>query len=114
MQLRQKLGTYAGTAVEVVRVLRDEELELTEALEFDEGEGGCVGRDPVAWNPPPWRGQAGVTPRPLPIGAAKVRDAGVSTNARAREGDDVLGVDDPAGDLFNLPVASNDQEPSFS
>lgn len=48
VQLRQKLGTYAGTAVEVVRVLRDEELELAEALKFDEGEVGCVGRVPVA------------------------------------------------------------------
>lgn len=95
VQLRQDLRTYAGTAVKVVRVLGDEELKPAQALELDERQVGYVGRDLVTWNPPPGCRQAGVAPRPHPIGAAKVGDARVGADARSREGDDVLGVDDP-------------------
>jgi hypothetical protein len=75
---------------------------------------GCVGCDLVTWNAPLWCRQAGVAPRPHPVGAAEVGDAGVGADASAREGDDVLGVYDPTRDLLDLPLASNDQEPSFS
>jgi hypothetical protein len=37
MQLCQEPGTDARAAMKVVGVLRDEEPELAEALEFDEG-----------------------------------------------------------------------------
>jgi hypothetical protein len=37
VQLRQELGADARAAVEVIGVLRNEELQLTEALKFDEG-----------------------------------------------------------------------------
>ena len=37
VQLRQKLGTDARPAMEVIGVLRDEEPELAEPLELDEG-----------------------------------------------------------------------------
>jgi hypothetical protein len=114
VQLRQNLGAYAGTAVEVIRVLGDEEPELAEPLQLDEGQVGCVGRDLARWNPPPRCRQSGVAPRPHPVGAAEVGDAGVGADARAREGDDVLGVDDPAGDLLDLPFAADDREYSFS
>jgi hypothetical protein len=75
VQLRQELGAYAGTAMEVVGILGDEKLELAEPLELDEGAVGCVGRDAVAWDAPLWCRQAGVTPRPHTIGAAEVGDA---------------------------------------
>jgi len=105
VQLRQELRTYAGTAVEVIGVLRDEELKPAEALELDEGSVGCVGLDLARENPPPWCWQAGVAPSPHSIGAAKVRDAGVGTDTSAREGDDALGADYPSSDRFDLLFA---------
>jgi hypothetical protein len=36
VQLGKELGADARAAMEVIGVLRDEELELAEALEFDE------------------------------------------------------------------------------
>jgi hypothetical protein len=102
VQLREELGLDAGEAMEVVCVLRDEEPELAEALELDEGEVGCVGLYLARWNPPPRRRQAGVAPRPHPLGAAKVGDAGVGADARAREGDDALAGDYPPGDRLDL------------
>ena len=63
---------------------------------------GGVGPDLARWNTPPRRRQAGVAPRPHPFGAAKVGDAGVGTDARAREGDEVLALDYPSGDLLDV------------
>jgi len=98
VQLCQKLGTDARSAMEVIGILRDEELELAEPLELDERQVGCVRFDLARWNPPPWRWQAGVAPRPHPIGAAKVGNAGVGADARAREGDDASALSDPPSD----------------
>jgi hypothetical protein len=89
-------------AVEVICVLRDEELELSELLELDERAVGCVGFNLARWNPPPWRRQAGVAPRPHAVRAAKVRDAGVGADASAREGDEVLALDDPPSDCADV------------
>jgi hypothetical protein len=94
--------------MEVIGVLRDEEPELAEPLELDEGQVGCVGLDPARRNPPPWRRQAGVAPRPHPVGAAKVGDARVGADARAREGDDMLALNDPASDLLDVLFVSHD------
>jgi hypothetical protein len=61
--------------VEVVGVLRDEEPELAEPLEFEERQVGCVGRYLTRRNPPPRCRQAGIAPRPHSLRAAKVGDA---------------------------------------
>jgi hypothetical protein len=114
VELSQKLGAYAGTAVEVIGVLGDEELELAESLQLGEGEVGCVGSDLVARNPPLRRGQAGVASGPHPVGAAEIGDAGVSADAGARKGDDVLGVEDPTRELLDLALETDDQTFSFS
>jgi hypothetical protein len=113
VQLGQELGAYAGTAVEVIRVLGDKELQLAQPLQLDEREVGFVWRDLVAWNAPPWGWQTCVTARPDTIGAAEVGDAGVGANAGAREGDDALGGDDPTRDLLYLPFATDDLMFSF-
>jgi hypothetical protein len=63
---------------------------------------GCVGLDLARWNPPPWRGQASVALRPHSVGAAKVRNAGVGADARAREGDNVLALNDPSSDCLDV------------
>jgi hypothetical protein len=102
VQLRQELGPDARPAVEVIGILRDEEPELAQPLELDEGQVGRVGFDPARRNPPPWRWQAGVAPRPHPLGAAKVGDAGVGADARAREGDDVLALNGPSSDRLDV------------
>jgi hypothetical protein len=104
VQLRQEFRAYAGAAMEVVGVLRDEKLQLAEPLELDEAEVGCVGSDLSRWSAPPWRRQAGVAPRPHPIGAAKVGDAGVGTDACPRKGDRVPGLDDPSSDCLYVLV----------
>jgi len=115
VQFRQEPGADAGAAVEVIGVLSDEELELAEPLELDEGEVGRVGLDPARRDPPPRRGQAGVAPRPRPLGAAEVGDAGVGADARAREGDDALAPDDPPSDrldvLFGTPFLGQGATP---
>ena len=67
-----------------------------------------VGLDQARRNSPSWRGQAGVAPRPHPVGAAKVGDARVGTDARAREGDDMLALSDPASDLLDVLFVSQD------
>ena len=61
----------------------------------------CVGLDPAQWNPPLWRWQASVAPRPHAFGAAKVGDAGIGADARAREGDEVLAFNDPPSDCLD-------------
>jgi hypothetical protein len=43
---------------------------------------GCVGFDLARRNPPSWRWQPSVAPRPHPLGAAKVGDTGVGANVR--------------------------------
>jgi hypothetical protein len=45
VQFRQQLGADAGSAMEVIGVLRDQEPQLAEPLELDEGEVGSVGFD---------------------------------------------------------------------
>jgi hypothetical protein len=89
-------------------------LELAEPLQLSEGEVGCVGRDAITRNPPPRGGQAGVASGPDTIGAAEVGDARVGADAGAREGDDVFGADDPTRKMLDLPLATDDQEFSFS
>jgi hypothetical protein len=114
VQLRQELGADAGTAVEVVCVLRYEEAELAEPLELGEGEVGGVGLDPVRRHPLPRRRQAGVPPRPHALGTAEVGYAGVGADARASEGDDVVALDDPPSDRLDLLVeAVHDGFPIF-
>jgi hypothetical protein len=39
-----------------------------------------------------------------PLGAAEVVDAGVGANTCAREGDDVLSLEDPSGDRLDVPA----------
>src|SRR5918998_4233406 len=65
---------------------------------------GRVWLDLVRGDPPPWRRQPGVAPRPHPVGTAKVGDAGVGADARPRESDEVLALDDPPSDLPFLLV----------
>ncbi len=98
VQLREGLGADAGAAMEVVGVLGDQKPERAEPLEFDEGEVRCVGLDSARRDAQPGRRKACVAPRPYPLGAAKVGDARVGTDARSGKGDDVLGPGDPAGD----------------
>src|SRR5215208_1663824 len=62
---------------------------------------GCVGLELARWNPPPRRRQASVAPRPHPVRAAKVGDARVGADAGAREGDDVLALNDPSSDRLD-------------
>ena len=90
--------------MEVVGVLRDEELELSEPLELGEREVGGVGADPAREDAPPRGRQAGVSPRPHALGAAEVGDAGVGADARPREGDDALALDNPPSDSLDLLV----------
>ena len=72
---------------------------------------GGVGPDLARWNTPPWRWKAGVAPRPHPFGAAKVGDAGVGADTRAREGNDMLTLGYPSSDrldvLFEALFAGN-------
>jgi hypothetical protein len=95
MQLRQMVWADAGATVEVIGVLRYEEPELAEPLELDEGKVGGVGLDLAQGYAPPRRRKSGVAPRPHALGAAKVGDAGVGADARAREDYGVLALGDP-------------------
>jgi hypothetical protein len=52
-------------------VVRDEEPELAEPLEFEERQVGCVWRYLTRRNPPPWCRQAGIAPCPHPPGPRK-------------------------------------------
>ena len=88
--------------MEVIGVLSDEELELAELLKLDESQVGGVGLHLVWRNPPLRRWQAGVTSRPHPARTAKVRDAGVGADASAREGDNVLALNDSASDGLDV------------
>jgi hypothetical protein len=63
---------------------------------------GGVGLDLVRRNPSPWRLQASVASRPHSFGAAKVGDARVGADARAREGDDMFALIDPSGDRLDV------------
>jgi hypothetical protein len=104
VEFGQGLGVDAGASVEAVGVLRFREPELAEPLELGEREVGGVGSDPTRRNPPPRGWQASVSPRPNPVGAAEVGDAGVGADTRPGEGDDVLGPDDPPGERLRLVV----------
>ena len=68
---------------------------------------GGVGPDLARWNTPPRRRQAGVAPRPHPLGAAKVGDAGVGADARAREANDMLALDYPSSHLLDVLFESS-------
>src|SRR5215213_4163218 len=94
----------AGAAVEVVRILRDEEPEPAKQLELEERQVGRVGRYLTRRNPTFWCRQTGVAPRPHPLRAAKIGDARVGADTSAREGDHVLGPGDPPGDLPDVPL----------
>ena len=98
VQFRQARRVAARAAMEVIRVLRDQELQLVQPLERDEGQVGGVGLDLTNRDAPRWRGQACVAPRPDPIRAPKIGDAGVGTDAGAGEGDYVRGLEDPVRD----------------
>src|SRR5215212_6608805 len=92
-----------GAAVEVVSVLRDEEPELAELLEFEEGKMGRVGPYLTGRDPPHRCRQASVAPGPHPVRTTKVRDARVGAYAGARKGNHVLGPYDPPRDLLYVP-----------
>jgi hypothetical protein len=102
VHLHKEPRSDARPAMEVIGVLRDQKPELSEPLEFNEGQVGGVGLDLARRNSPSRPGKAGVTPRPHAVGAAKVGDAGVSADARAREGDDVLALNDPPSNRLNV------------
>jgi hypothetical protein len=104
VQLRQDLGAHARTAVQVVGVLRDEEPELAEPLEFDKGDVRRVRLDSVRRYSPAWRRKSRGASRPHPVGTAEVGYAGVGADARAREGDDVVALDDPPSDRPDVLV----------
>jgi hypothetical protein len=63
---------------------------------------GCVGLELVWRNSPPWRWQASVAPRPHPVGATKVGNAGVGADACACKDDDMLAVNDPLSDYLDV------------
>src|SRR5215218_734821 len=63
---------------------------------------GGVGLDLLRWNPPPGHWQASVAPRPRPLGAAKVGNAGVGADACACKGDNAFALDDPSSDCLDV------------
>lgn len=102
MQLGEQLGADARLTVEVIGVLRNEELELVEPLELDEGQVGGVGLDLARRNPPLRSWQPGIAPRPNPVGAAEVGNTGVSADACTCEGDNMLALNDPASNGLDV------------
>jgi hypothetical protein len=88
--------------MEVIGVLRDEKPELAQPLELDEGEVGRVRLDSARRYSPAWRRKSRGAPRPHPVGPTKVGDAGVGADTRPRKGYDVVALDNPPSDRFDL------------
>ena len=102
VQFGQEFGVNAGLPMEVIRVLRNQELEFAELLERDQSQVRGVGPDLARGNTPSRRREAGVAPGPHPVGATEIRDAGVGADACAREGDQVLALNYPLSYCLNL------------
>ena len=115
MQLGEQLGADAGLTMEIISVLRNEELELVKPLELDEGQVGGIGLDLARRNPPLRSWEPSIAPRPNPVGAAEVGNTGVSADACTREGDNMLVLNDPASNgldvLFEALFLSHDAYP---
>jgi hypothetical protein len=112
MELCEELGTDARFAVEIVGILCDEEMEFAHVLKIDERQVRWVGFDLVRLDAPLGRREASIAPRPYPVRAAKIRDAGLGADACTREGNNMLALEEPLGDrrdvLFRVLLVSHD------